>query len=76
MGSGSEEAGLEVLGKSVVDGKRNDEGRDTGRDSGDGDAGNHANNGLSALGAEITGRDEEFESQEARSCQLTAISKP
>ncbi len=65
---------MEVLAESVVDGKRNDEGRDTGRDSGDGDARNYANDGLAPLGTEIAGRDEEFEADSLSVSQSVSLS--
>ena len=44
--------------------------------SSDGDTGDDADEGLAALGAQIAGRDEEFEAHEkAISCQLSAFSQ-
>lgn len=63
MRGGAEQAGLEVLGESVVDGKSDDERCDTGGDSRNGDSGDYADDGLTAFGAEVTGRDEEFKTQ-------------
>ena len=70
---GAKQALLQVLAKAVGDGHGDDEGGDTGGDSCDGDAGDDADEGLAALGAQVAGRDEEFEAHE-ESYQLSALS--
>ena len=73
---GTEQALLQVLAKSVGDGHGDDERGDSGGDSGDGDAGDDADEGLPSFGAQVAGRDEEFEAHgEAISCQLSAFSQ-
>ena len=72
---GSDEAILQILAKSVVDGQCDDERGYAGGYSGNRDAGDDADEGLAALGAQVAGRDEEFEAHEgAFSCQLSAFS--
>jgi len=70
---GAEKAVLEILAKSIVDGESDDERGYTGSDSGDGDAGDDANDGLAPFGAEVASGDEEFEAHR-RSRQRLAIS--
>ena len=57
----AEKAILQILTKSVIDGKRDDERRNSGGDSDDRDGRDHSNHGLAALGAEISRRNEELE---------------
>ncbi len=64
---------MQVLAESVVDGEGDDEGGDSGGDSEDRDGSDDADESLAALGAEVAGRDEEFEAHES-SCQLSALS--
>ena len=63
---------LQVLAESVVDGERDDQRRHSGGDSGDGNAGDDANDRLAAFGAQVAGRDEEFEAHEEK---LSALSR-
>ena len=58
---GAEQAVLEILAKSIVDGERDDKRGHAGGDSGDGDAGDDANDGLAPFGAEVASGNEEFE---------------
>ncbi len=60
----AKEALLEVLAESVVDGESDDERGDAGSDADDRDAGDDPDESLAALGAEVTGCDEEFEAHE------------
>ena len=57
----AEQAVLQVLAKAVVDGQRDDERGDAGRDSDDRDDGDDADDGLAAFGPEIARGNEEFE---------------
>ena len=59
--SRTEQALLQVLAKSVVDGQRDDERSDARRDSDNGDDGDDPNDGLAPFGPQITRRDKEFE---------------
>jgi hypothetical protein len=52
---------LEILAKSIVYRERDDQGSDSSRDPGDGNAGNNANDGLATFGAKVARSDEEFE---------------
>ena len=61
MRSRTQQPILQVLAKSIVDGEGHDQRSDSGRDSGDRNASDHANDGLASFSAEIAGRDEEFE---------------
>src|ERR1700686_5044779 len=73
---GAQQALLQVLAKAVGDGHRDHEGRYACGYSSDGDTGDDADEGLAALGAQIAGRDEEFEAhEEAFSRQLSAFSQ-
>src|SRR4029077_2410875 len=56
----SEQALLQVLAESVVDGQRDDERCHARSHSDDGDGCDHADDSLPPLGAEIAGGDEEF----------------
>jgi hypothetical protein len=60
--SRAEQAVLEVLAKSIVDGESDDKRGDSGSDSGDGDASDYANDGLAPFGAQISGRNKKFKS--------------
>ena len=72
----AQQAVLQVLTESVVDGKSDYQRCHSGGDSGNGDPGNDANDSLAALGAQITGGDEEFEAhEEAISRQPSAFSQ-
>jgi hypothetical protein len=72
--SGTQQALLEVLAKAVGDGHGDYERGHARGDSGDGDASDDADEGLAALGAQVAGRDEEFEAhEEGISCQPSRI---
>ncbi len=73
VGSRTEQTLLEVLAKSVGDGHGDHERSHAGSDTGDGDAGDDADEGLAAFGAQVAGRDEEFEAHGEVS-ELSAIS--
>src|SRR5579863_6766517 len=73
--SRTEKTLLQILTESVVDGEGDDERSHSGGDSDDGDTGDDPDECLTALGAEIAGRDKEFESHEAFSCQRSAFSQ-
>ena len=60
MRGGSDEAILQILAKAVVDGECDDERSDARGYSDNRDAGDDADEGLPALGAQVAGRDEEF----------------
>src|SRR5579863_7999898 len=57
----AEQTLLQVLAKSIVDGQRDNERCYAGCHADDGDSGDHADDGLSAFCAKITGGYEEFE---------------
>jgi hypothetical protein len=72
---GSNEALLQVLAKSIVDGEGDDERGDAGGDSEDGDAGDDADESLASFGTQVAGRYEEFKAHErAISSQLSVKS--
>ena len=58
---GAQQAVLQVLTESVVDGEGDDERGDSRGHAEDGDGGDDADEGLAALGAEVTRGYEEFE---------------
>src|SRR5579863_708663 len=60
--SRAEQAVLEILAKSIVDGESDDKRGDSGSHSGDGDASDYANDGLAPFGAQISGRNKKFKS--------------
>src|SRR5271165_2371123 len=57
---GSDEALLQVLAKSIVNGEGDDERGDTGGDSEDGDAGDDADEGLTSLRTQISSCDKQL----------------
>src|SRR5258706_15412433 len=61
---GSDEALLQILAKAVVDGERNDERGHTRSYPDNRDASNDPNKRLPPFGAQVAGRDEEFEAHE------------
>jgi hypothetical protein len=63
---------LEILAKSIVYRERDDQGSDSSRDPGDGNAGDDPNDGLATFGTKVARGYEEFETH--RSHQLSAIS--
>ncbi len=63
---------LQVLTESIVDGKGNDERSDSGGNSSDRYARDHADDSLAAFGTEVASRDEEFEAHN-RSYQLMQL---
>ena len=65
VGRGAEQAVLQVAAHAVGDGQREDERGDACGHACDGDAGDNADHGLAALGAQIAGGDEEFEAHGA-----------
>jgi hypothetical protein len=69
----TQETILQVLTESIVDGECHDERGHSGGNSKDGNAGDHADDGLPSFCSEVAGRDEEFEAHEG-SYQLSAIS--
>ena len=69
----SNEALLQILAKAVVDGERDDERSHARGYSDDRDAGDDADESLAAFGAQVAGRDEEFEAHEEASRQLLAV---
>jgi hypothetical protein len=76
VGSGTEQAILQVLTKAIVNGECDDEGSNSGSDSKDGNSRDDANESLAALGAQVSGSDEEFKSHgRAFSRQLSAFSQ-
>ena len=74
MGGGADEALLQVLTKAIVDGERHDERSHARGYSDDRDAGDDADKRLSALGAEVAGRDEEFKAHAENSRQQLTVS--
>ncbi len=66
VGGCAEQAGLQGALKAVVDSERNDQRRDSGGDTQDGNDRYHGDNGLFALGAKITKRDDPFEARHLR----------
>ena len=61
---GAEEAFLQVLAESIVDGQGDDERGDSGGDADDGDRSDDSDDRLAALGAKIAGGDEELEAHQ------------
>jgi hypothetical protein len=55
---------LQILAESVVNGERDNEGRNPGCNSGNGDPGDDPNERLPPLGSQISGCNEEFEAHE------------
>src|ERR1700680_2554018 len=72
MRSRAQQPILQILSESIIDGKSNDQRSHPGSDSSDRNPGDHADNGLAALCAEVASRDEQFEAH-ARSYQLSAV---
>ena len=64
MRSRTEKTILQILAESIIDGKSNDQRRNSGGDSSDRNAGNHANHGLPPLGAQIASSNKKFEGHE------------
>ena len=62
VGTGVDEAVLQVAAHAVGDGEGDDERGNSGGNSGDGDSGDYTDDGLSPFGFEISGRHEEFKS--------------
>ena len=62
VGAGAEELVLKLAAHAVGDGQSDDERGDPGGDSGDGDGGDHADDGLTPFGSQVTRREKEFES--------------
>ena len=60
VGCRTEQPVLQVLAKAVIDGQRDDEGGDAGRDSNNRNDGDDADNGLATLGSEISRGNEKF----------------
>src|SRR5271157_5679293 len=60
VGCGTEETVLQVLAKSVINGQRDDERGDTGRDSNNRNDSNDSDYGLAALGPQIPRGNKEF----------------
>jgi hypothetical protein len=73
MSTGAEEAVLNVAAHAVGDGEGDDEGSYTGGYASDGDGGDHADNGLPPLGAEVAGGEKELEAHKD-SCQRSVVS--
>ena len=61
---GTQQPLLQVLTKAVGDGHGDHQGGHACGDSGDGNTGNDADEGLAAFGAQVAGRDEKFEVHE------------
>jgi hypothetical protein len=66
VGAGVNETILHVALHAIGDGERDDQRCDTGGDSGDGDAGDNADDGLPPLGFEVPRRHKKFKSHRAR----------
>jgi hypothetical protein len=66
VGSRTEQTVLQVLAEAVVDGQSDDEGGYSGGHTQDRNAGDDADDSLAALGAQVAGRDEEFEFHSSR----------
>ena len=76
VGSGAQQALLQVLAKAIGDRHRDYERGHARGNANDGNAGDDADEGLPSFGAQVAGRDEEFEAhEEAISRQLSAFSQ-